>query len=61
MEDPREGGTYRISGDLSYDLTLGNGASSGGGYNVTLSNDTTWYVPFEEGETLDFRSILPPS
>jgi hypothetical protein len=61
MVDPREGGEFSIAGDLTYDLILTNGTSSDGGYTIVLSNDTSWTVPYQEGETMDFRPLLPSS
>jgi hypothetical protein len=61
MADPREGGVFRIEGDLTYQITLKNGTSSDGGVDVTLSTGKKRLVPWYEGENLDFRSVLPPN
>ncbi len=60
MKDPRKGRTLRIEGDLTYSLTLTNGTTSDGGYEVTLTTGEGQFVSWKEAENLDFRSILPP-
>lgn len=60
MRDPRAGGDFAVEGDLTYELDLRNGTSSDGGYTITLSTGTVWTVPYQEGENMDFRLILPP-
>ena len=61
MQDPRLEGAFSVSGEISYDMVLRNGTPSDGGYNVTLSNGTSDFVSYKDAETLDFRSVLPPS
>lgn len=61
MADPRQGGVFRVEGDLTYHLSLTNGTSSDGGYTIVLSDGATWKVSHQEAETMDFRALLLPS
>ncbi len=60
MNDPREGGTFHVAGDLTYRLGLTNGRSSSGGYTVIMDDGADWEIAYDTAETLDFRSLLPP-